>query len=134
MAAIREREDRRLPVWADPRKTVPREPLRNSVEMARDIAVGQTLWGVATWEEIDPRIDRFSIYVQGITNAYRWKDDPAQYKTGANRDSYRKLLLKTLKLNFWRPGDEFNQQESEIRRGFPGESDYEWVYLPSMSK
>lgn len=134
MSAIREREDRRLPTWSDPARTIPRQPLHNTVEMAGEIAVGQTVWGVATWEEIDPRIDRFSIFIQGLTNAYRWKDDPAKYRKGIERDAYRTVLLKTLKLNFWSPGDAVNLRESEIRRGYPGEPDYEWVYLPSMSK
>ena len=45
--------------------------------MCRDIAVGETLWGVATWEDIDPRIVRFSVYVFGLTNAYRGKTSRA---------------------------------------------------------
>jgi hypothetical protein len=100
--------------------------------MAMEIPVGQTVWGVATWEEIDPRIDRISIYVQGLTNVYRWKDDPAKYRPGAPPEEYRKVALKTLKLNFWRPGDEIDPHEGELRRGYPGEPDYDWLYLPSL--
>jgi hypothetical protein len=132
MPAIRAREDRLLPAWADASQTIPREPLRNSVEMAMEIPVGQTAWGVATWEEVDPRIDRFTIYVQGLTNVYQWKDDPAKYRADAPREEYRKLALKTLRLNFWRPGDEFDPHEGELRRGHPGEPDYDWLYLPSL--
>ena len=40
----------------------------------------------------------------------------------------RLLLRKTLKLNFWRPGDEYSTSENEIRYGVPGGVDYEWVY------
>jgi hypothetical protein len=29
----------------------------------------RSVWGVATWVDIDPRIDFFSIYVSGLTNA-----------------------------------------------------------------
>ena len=135
MAAIRAREDRLPPAWAAGKdKTLRREPLHNAVEMAREIPVGKTVWGVATWEEVDPRIDKFVIYVQGLTNAYRWKDLPGKYRPGVDRSTYRKIFHKTLKLNFWRPGDEFYPEESEIRRGFPGKPDYEWLYLPSLTQ
>jgi hypothetical protein len=135
LAAIRAREDRLPPSWSRKDKTFDRPPLRSTVEMATtEIPVGKTLWGVATWEEIDPRIDRFVIYVQGLTNAYRWRDLPEKYRPGADRSTYQKVFLKTLRLNFWRPGDEFYPEESEIRRGYPGQPDYEWVYLPSLSQ
>jgi hypothetical protein len=104
------------------------QKLLSSVEMNREIAVGQTLWGVATWEDIDPRIVQFSVYVTGLTNAYRWTDTPTGQKDGSVPAAGRKLLRKTLKLNFWRPGDEYFESESEIRFGVPGRVDYEWVY------
>lgn len=75
-------------------------------------------WGVVTWTDIDPRTDFFSVYVNGLTNAYRWEDTPQG----------RKFARKTLQMNFWRPGDEFDQHEKEIRLGAPGEVDYRWVY------
>jgi hypothetical protein len=30
-------------------------------------------WGVAIWEDIDPRIDFFTIFVRGLTNSMRWR-------------------------------------------------------------
>jgi len=124
--------DRVIPIAA--RQIAQREdPNRrffNSVEISQGrIAVGKTAWGVATWEDVDPQIDRFSVYVKGLTNAYKWTDDPGKYRKDAPLDSYRRLLVKTLKLNFWRPGDEFREHEEEIRYGVPGGVDYEWVYL-----
>jgi hypothetical protein len=110
VAAIQMRED-------------PNRDFYNSVEIVRDLKVGETVWGVITWEDVDPRIDRFSIYVNGLTNAYQWEDVPGD-ATGKGR----KLFRKTLKLNFWRPGDEFYEHEKEFRFGIPGEPDYEWVY------
>ncbi len=94
----------------------------------RKIAVGQTLWGVACWEDVDPKIDRFSVHVSGLTNAYRWKDEPGRYKKGSPLGTGRRLQQKTLKLNFWRPGDEYYETEREIRYGIPGEVDYSWGY------
>jgi hypothetical protein len=105
-----------------------------TVEMCgRDIAPGETLWGVVTWEYVDPEIHRFSIYVKGLTNAYRWRDDPASYKRGDVPGTGRRLYQKTLKLNFWRPADAYFEHEEEIRYGVPGERDrdYEWAYLAS---
>ena len=64
--------------------------------MCREIAVGETLWGVATWEDIDPQIVRFSVYVSGLTNAYKWKDEPGAYKPGDPILKGRKLYRKTL--------------------------------------
>ncbi len=104
------------------------QKILTSVEMNREIPVGQTVWGAATWEDIDPKIVQFSVYVIGLTNAYRWTDTPGEYKEGDPIGKGRKLLRKTLKLNFWRPGDEYFESEDEIRYGIPGRLDYEWVY------
>ncbi|MBN2476284.1 MAG: hypothetical protein JXB62_16850 [Pirellulales bacterium] len=93
------------------------------------IAPGETLWGVVTWQDIDPRIDRFSVYVQGLTNAYHWRDEPGAYKKDDRIGTGRRISRKTLKLNYWRPGDEYYEHEREIRYGgIPEEVDYEWVY------
>jgi hypothetical protein len=32
-----------------------------------------------------------------------------------------------LELNFWRPGDEFNETEGRTRVGIPGKPEYQWV-------
>jgi hypothetical protein len=103
-------------------------PLLSSVEIAREVQVGETLWGVAIWEDIDPRIDRFSIFVYGLTNAYRWADKPGEYKAGDPIGKGRRLSRKALKINFWRPGDEYYPHEKEIRLGIPGDVDYTWVF------
>ena len=76
-----------------------------------------SVWGVVTWTEIDPRIDYFVVYVQGLTNAYRFEDPAGAYKKGDAPGTGRKLLKKTLQLNFWRPGDTVDPNEEEIRFG-----------------
>jgi hypothetical protein len=66
------------------------------------------VWGVAIWEDVDPSIDFVSVYIQGLTNAFRLGrsiDDPSK--------------LKTLQLNFWRPGDSVSQQDDWIDFGIP---------------
>lgn len=107
--------------------------LYNSVEISRfDIPVttdeqDNSVWGVVTWEDVDPEIDYFSIYVEGLTNAFRWKDGET-FDPDAPPLAYRSFLQKALKLNFWRPGDHLDEHEGEIRFGVPGEVDHEWVY------
>ncbi len=105
----------------------------NTEEMAakKGIAVGETVWGIATWDNVDPRNVWFSVYIEGLTNAYRWKDDPAKYDDaikGRARAPFRELYAKVLKLNFWRPGDEYSVKEAQVRCGVPGQPDYEWVW------
>lgn len=125
-------------------RELPDRELLNSVEMAeREIPVSdgradRSVWGVATWEDIDPRIDFFSIYVGGLSNAYRWVDPPGAYRAGDPPGKGRQFERLTLQLNFWRPGDQFSEHESEIRFGVPpgkaalyGVPDgvaYRWVY------
>jgi hypothetical protein len=93
--------------------------LFNTVEISRiDIPVGtaaaeKAVWGVVTWENIDPRTDYFSIFVQGLTNAFRLDRTP---------DGRVVHQLKTLQLNFWRPGDAVLEHEKEIRYGIPSVS------------
>lgn len=96
------------------------------------------LWGVAMWSDVDPHIDFFSVYVRGLTNAYQWTDPEGAYKAGDPPGTGRRFTHKTLQLNFWRPGDELNEDEGEIRFGVaPGRGEfydspegvaYRWVY------
>jgi len=125
--------DRVIPIAMGPirMREDPKRKFYTSAEMSaegEEIQPGQTKWGVATWENVDPRIDRFSVYVNGLTNAYRWQDPQGVYKAGDPLGKGRQWVRKTLKLNFWRPGDEYYEHEKEFRFGIPGEVDYEWVY------
>ncbi len=138
--------DRLIPVAIGPiqRREDPNRPLLSSVQMpsqeipVSSVRVGRGVWGVATWEDIDPRIDFFSIYVQGLTNAYQWVDPPGAYQPGDPPGKGRRFTYKTLQLNFWRPGDQHAPHEREIRFGMPeGEAkkygvdegvDHTWVY------
>ena len=101
------------------------------------------LWGVATWRGIDPRTDFFSIFVSGLTNAYRFEENFAPNQPPGEGRTFQ---LKTLQLNFWRSGDALDLREQEIRPGLPGISsplpeetlldmyglkkrvDYQWIY------
>jgi hypothetical protein len=128
--------DRVIPVAvaAIQQKEDPNRPLLNSVEIGSRLVptsselVDKSVWGVATWEDVDPRVDFFSVFVEGLTNAYRWIDRPDGFKPGDPPTSGRQFLQKNLMLNFWRPGDEYQQDEQTIRYGIPGKVDYSWVY------
>jgi hypothetical protein len=138
--------DRVIPaaVSAISRRETPGRRLLTTVEMAEQLIpvsgdrVDRGVWGVATWTGIDPRIDFFSIYVGGLTNAYRWEDAPGAYRPGSAPGRGRSFTRKTLQLNFWRPGDELMPSEREFRFGVPiGKSSlydvgdgvaYRWVY------
>jgi hypothetical protein len=126
----KEYPDRVIPIAVGPIRSRedPARTFYNSVEMMRQIKPGETVWGVVTWEDVDPHIDRFSVYVTGLTNAYRWEDPPGAYQPGDRPAEGRKFMRKTLKLNFWRPGDRYYEHEKEFQFGIPGEVDYEWVY------
>jgi hypothetical protein len=122
--------DRLLPlaVRAIERRERPDARLKNTVEMTGEIqpepkGFEQGVWGVATWEDVDPRSDDFQIFVQGLTNAYQWVDQTDVYKPGDPPGTGRLLFPKTLILDFWRPGDEEDQHEEEVRF-----EDYRWEY------
>lgn len=72
-------------------------------------ASDQAVWGVATWLDVDPRTDFFTVEVKGLTNAQQiiQKEQQVNY------------LQKTLVLNFFRPGDVQNELDDIIRYGVP---------------
>ena len=61
------------PIW--PREDRNRQFLSTVEIAATRIPVGKTLWGIVTWEERRFAHQWFTIQVEGLTNAYRWKDD-----------------------------------------------------------
>lgn len=117
--------DRLIPgaLAAIERRERPPEPLADSVAisgMLEPTPEGDDgVWGVATWEDVDPRTKAFSVFVGGLTNAYRWED---------LEDGQRQFERKALELRFWRPGDEFNLDERAMRVGREDGVDYRWVY------
>jgi hypothetical protein len=110
------------------RREDPHRKLLNTIEIEGEIPAGHEVWGVATWAGMDPSMDRFSVFVRGLSNSYQWVDPPGAFKPGDPPGTGRKLTLKTLQLNFWRPGDALYEHEAEIRYGIPGDVDYRWLY------
>ena len=101
-------------------------PFESTVSIAKKtINPNETVWGVATWVDVKPpqefqqQINFFSVTIRGLTNAYKWEQSVG---------SKEELTPKSLKLNFSRPGDEFEMNERQFRIGIEGELDYEWGY------
>jgi hypothetical protein len=96
-----------------------------------------SVWGVATWTDVDPRVDFFAIDVRGLTNAYQINVDSGGEK---------RYLRKTLRIYFWRPGDSIDVSRDRVFLGPPAYEDpervkyflsqfglkerldYEWIY------
>ena len=82
------------------------ERLFDSASMTTaDIAPGESRWGVAIWEDVDPRIDFFSIYVRGLTNAMQWRRRPGVdvVRAADPPAAHMEQALESLRLDFWRP-------------------------------
>ncbi|MDO4584478.1 MAG: hypothetical protein Q4D62_10285 [Planctomycetia bacterium] len=96
----------------------------DSAQMSnRVIRPGEEVWGVAVWSGVNPTVDRFSVYVSGLTNARKWFPDESDPSKGVYK-------YKVLKLNYWRPGDEspLGQNSRSLKMGAPGVLDYEWIF------
>jgi hypothetical protein len=104
-------------------KTAP----ENSVSISgKQIKANEDYWGIAMWVDVDPRINKFSIYVGGLTNAYKWEDvDPKNVTPGEGR----KMERKVLKTNWWRKGDRYSIDNEQFQTGQTGGVDYEWIFL-----
>jgi hypothetical protein len=79
--------------------------------------VEDAVFGVAVWEGIDPRADKLTIFVKGLSDGYR--EDPAP-------DGGKPVIrYKALQVDFIRRGDHLSQHEREITLGEPP---YDWTY------
>lgn len=86
-------------------------------ETPLDAKAETAIYGVCIWTGVDPGTDYFTLLFSGLSNGYKIVDGP---------DGKKLVLRKVLVQQYWRPGDEFGQQEQEFRaKGNPY-----WVYLP----
>ncbi len=68
------------------------------------------VWGVAVWEDVDPKMNYIQVYVRGLTNAFKVEE---------KLDGSKIYEHKTLQLNFWRKDDEFELSSENIAKGIP---------------
>ena len=69
--------------------------------------VDDAVFGVATWDKWDPKADRFSIYVRGLSDGYKEIPAPSGGKPT--------VKYKTLRIDFIRRGDD----HQPARKGNP---------------
>ncbi|MFW6169385.1 MAG: hypothetical protein ACODAD_02765 [Planctomycetota bacterium] len=124
-------QDRIIPAAKKPieEREMDGDTLLNTVEISQSPIPLSTpgdlreVWGLVTWEDIDPRVDFFSLFVRGLTNAYKPVDLPESFEAGDEPGTGRDFLTKTLQLNFWRPGDAAREHEDRIVFGVPYSAD-----------
>jgi hypothetical protein len=98
-------------------------PLRGAVDIMGIIppsakeGIDDAIFGVAVWDGVDPKADRFRIYVRGLSDGYQLIQP-----TDGSKPVVR---YKTLQIEFIRRGDERDLNEREIQLSDPA---YEWVY------
>lgn len=91
------------------------QPILDSIEIQQKKiplsteADNHEVWGVATWQDIDPRTIFFAVRVRGLTNAQKIESQGEELK----------FMQKQLVLHFSRPGDTVNELEDKIRYGVP---------------
>lgn len=124
IASYRAYLDRVVPSALDAirRREDSRRRFHDSASMAAtELAPGEERWGVAMWEDVDPRIDFFSIYVRGLTNAIRWRQRPGAVVAADDvPGSATEEALESLRLDFWQPGDDRDETEEEMAVGYAG--------------
>lgn len=95
------------------------KPIYNSFEIQKlkinlsNELANNEVWGLATWVDVDPRTDFFTVSVRGLTNAQKLELQGEEIK----------YLQKTLVLHFSRPGDTINEIEDQVRYGVPALED-----------
>lgn len=65
----------------------------------------KAVYGVAVWRNVDPKADFLTVTMSGFSNAYRISGGPDD----------RVVEEKVIVQKFYRPGDEFLQDEMELR-------------------
>ncbi len=107
------------------KERVTRGPLFDSASISQiEIPVStptadRRVWGVAIWEDVDPRADLISVFVGGLTNAYRWEPPAEGYDPSRPLIEQDRVQAKTLQLNFWRGGDGEELHDNEVIFGIP---------------
>ena len=98
------------------REKIPYDMLHDSVSISEHpIPAGEERWGVAIWEDIDPRIDFFTVFIYGLTNSLRWEHE-AEFETDLEHDpEYERRELECLRLDFYHPGDSDHDDFEEVR-------------------
>jgi hypothetical protein len=107
---IRNREDGSLPLLGA-------VDIMGVIPPSTKQGVDDAVYGVAMWEGVDPKADRFKIYVRGLSDGHQVVQPPDGGKPA--------VKYKSLEIDFIRRGDDRDLTEKEIQLNEPP---YEWVY------
>lgn len=101
--------------------------LKNSVEIVGPLPPSEqegegdaAVYGLATWRAVDSTTDYFTLYLTGFSSGYRITKGP---------DGNDVVWRRTIEHQFWRPGDEFDEDEREFRE----RSQARWIYRPDAA-
>jgi hypothetical protein len=78
--------------------------------------VEDAVFGVAVWQGIDPKADKLTVFVKGLSDGFRQDTGP---------DGKPVIRYKALQIDFIRRGDQFDLKEREL---IPAEPPYDWTY------
>ncbi len=98
----------------------PNQPLLDTLQMSKaEFPLAKNsedggVWGIAIWDNVDPRVDYVSVFISGLTNSYR-----IQGNVDSTTALGQRTKKRTLQLNFWRPGDQVNQDQDKVVYGIP---------------
>jgi len=91
--------------------------IMGTIPPSTKVGIDDAVFGVAVWEGVDPKADRFNVYVRGLSSGYQLVSPPEGEKPVVRH--------KTLRIDFIRRGDDRNLTEREIQLLDPP---YEWIY------
>ncbi len=134
LAAYRGYLDRVIPGAAEAiqAREDPARPLHDSVSISEQLLQpGEERWGVAVWDGVDPRIELFTIFIKGLTNRFDSKvtasgDLLDEQKQAADNglalilNDGDRFAMESLRLDFWRPGDDVDGRPMEMMVGSTG--------------
>ncbi|MBL6829861.1 MAG: hypothetical protein ISQ70_00425 [Pirellulales bacterium] len=134
LAAYRGYLDRVIPGAAEAiqAREDPARPLHDSVSISEELLQpGEERWGVAVWDGVDPRIDLFTIFIKGLTNRFASKvtasadlldeqKQPADNGLALILTDGDRFAMESLRLDFWRRGDDVDGRPMEMMVGSTG--------------
>jgi len=104
----------------------PTDPVyKNSVEIVGDLPEitphdaksENALYGMLMWRGVDPKADYFTVFLTGFNSSYKKIKGP---------DGEELIVRRVIQQKYWRPGDQFDQNEKEFRH----REDPKWIDRP----
>lgn len=98
---------------------------RHSVDIVQEVPeplpvdeVSGGLWGIAMFTGIPGKCDNYTMFMTGFSNGLKRTTSPSGETI---------MQAKTVQQKFWRPGDEFDRVEGDVRFD-PKDPEPKWIY------